>query len=260
MCQVGGVYLNPVKEGTPVERYQPVSRDVQRASMRWTIKQLRDSDWLNDKALDQKIFAPKYSTLLQGVVAKALFTIAPRVTLTAHLSKNPYTVKDYYDDLYAGIWEPTIQNRKLTDGDKLMQRLCVAQGADVVGKAIAPKKGITGFGDMIPAIELSIDEVIESGMDKTGDVRRYRDQLKAFEAEYGQGLVACQIATYNVFGADPYGWQRAVKVDTIDESLGYNVDMLNRIQKLIESRLAGANAADRAHYQSILLQIKALSK
>lgn len=113
---------------------------------------------------------------------------------------------------------------------------------------------------MTPMVGLSIDEVIEFGMDKTGDVRRYRDQLKAFEAEYGQGLVACQIATNNVFGPDPYGWQRPVKVDVIDESLGYNVDMLNRIQKLVESRLAGANAADRAHYQSILLQIKALSK
>ena len=260
LCQVGGVYLNPVKEGTPVERYQPVSRDVQRASMRWTIKQLRDSDWLNDKALDQKIFAPKYSTLLQGVVAKALFTIAPRVTLTAHLSKNPYTVKDYYDDLYAGIWEPTIQNRKLTDGDKLMQRLCVAQGAEIVGKAIAPKKAINDFSDMIPMISLSIDEVIEFGMDKTGDVRRYRDQLKAFEAEYGQGLIANQVAAYNILGPDPYGWQKPVKVEVIDESVGYNVDMLNKIQKLIESRLVGANVADRAHYQSILIQIKALKK
>ena len=260
MCQVGGVYLNPVKEGTSVERYQPVAREVQKASMRWVIKQLRNNDWLNDKALDQKLFLPKYSMLLQNAVAKKLFAIAPRITLTSHLSKNPYTLKDYYDDLYAGIWEPTIQNKKLTEGDKLMQRLCVAQGVEIVGKAIAPKKAISGFDEIAPVVSLSVDEVIEYGMDKTGNVRRYRDQLKAFEAEHGQGLIANQIAMYNVLGPSPYGWQKEVKVEVIDETLGYNVDMLNKIQKLIESRLASANAADRAHYQSILVLVKALKK
>lgn len=73
LCQVGGIYLNPAKEGTPVERYQPVARNIQKASMLWTIKQLRESDWLNEKALEQKIFAPKYSLLLQSTAAKTLF-------------------------------------------------------------------------------------------------------------------------------------------------------------------------------------------
>jgi len=36
--------------------------------------------------------------------------------------------------------------------------------------------------------------------------------------------------------------------------------MLNKIQKLVESRIANANTADKAHYQGILLQIKTLSK
>ena len=47
-----------------------------------------------------------------------------------------------------------------------------------------------------------------------------------------------------------------MEVDLIDETLGYNIAMLDKIQKLVQSRLAGANAADKAHYQGILLQVK----
>ena len=97
-------------------------------------------------------------------------------------------------------------------------------------------------------------------MDQTGFVRRFRDQLQAFEDEHGQGLIANQIMTNNLFSVYGYGWQKEVKIDNIDETLGYNIVMLDKIQKLLESRLAGANAADKAHYQGILLRIKALKK
>lgn len=258
LCQVGGIYLNTVKEGTPVERYQPVSRDVQRASMRWTIGQLRNSDWLNEKALEQKIFAPKYSLSLQNAVARGLFALAPKLTLSAHLSATPYTVKEYYDDLYAGIWEPTIQGKKLTDGDKMLQRMAIARATETVAKVVSPKKFADNTEVITPA--LSVDEVIAYGMDQTGFVRRFRDQLQAFEDEHGQGLIANQIMTDNLFSVYGYGWQKEVKIDNIDETLGYNIVMLDKIQKLLESRLAGANAADKAHYQAILLRIKALKQ
>lgn len=51
---VGGIYLTAVKDGTPGATFQPVSRDVQKASMRWVIKQLRDCDWLDNKELLSK--------------------------------------------------------------------------------------------------------------------------------------------------------------------------------------------------------------
>ena len=61
LCQVGGVYLDPVKEGTPAERYEPLSRQEQQKAMRWVIDQLQDCRWLNEPSLDKNIFAPKYS-------------------------------------------------------------------------------------------------------------------------------------------------------------------------------------------------------
>ena len=256
LCQVGGVYLNPVKEGMKEKRYVPVSREVQRASMKWVFKQLRDSRWLNEKSLDQNIFGPKVSLALQGAVTKAILKLANNVTLVSHLSSNPYTVKDYYDDLYAGIWEPTIQGRKLTDGDKLMQKLATASAISVV------KQGMEGGGQggMVISMltDLSVDEMIESGMDYTGILRQYRDQFRTFEAEHGTGIIASQLIESRMrMSSDPYGWQREVNVTNIDESLGYNVAMLQKIQNLLQSRVSGANSADKAHYQALLLQVKA---
>ena len=45
-----------------------------------------------------------------------------------------YTQKNYYDDLYNGIWEPTIKGSRLTDGDKLLQRLVVKETVGSVSK------------------------------------------------------------------------------------------------------------------------------
>ena len=163
-------------------------------------------------------------------------------------------MKDYYDDLYNGIWESTIQGKKLTDGDKLMQKMVVSTALEEVNKTINPK----GLVDNIePVVSLSVDDIIEGGMDYTGIVRNFREPLKRFEAQHGVGVIASQLIANRVAASsDPYGWQKEVKVDLIDETLGYNIAMLEKIQKLVQSRLAGANAADRAHYQGILLQVK----
>ena len=255
LCQVGGVYLNPVKEGMKEKRYVPVSRDVQRTSMKWVFKQLRDSRWLNEKSLDQNIFGPKVSLALQGAVVNSLLELSNNVMLVSHLSTDPYTPKDYYDDLYAGIWEPTIQGRKLTDGDKLMQKLATAYAVAIVNQAM----GGGSQGGMVISMltSLSVDELIESGMDYTGLLRQYYDQFKAFEAEHGTGIIASQLIASRLNAAsDPYGWQREVNVGNIDESLGYNVIMLQKIQSLLNSRVGGANAADKAHYQALLLQVR----
>ena len=258
LCQVGGVYLNPVKEGMPEKRYESVSREVQRASMKWTIKQLRDCRWLNEESLDKNIFAPKYSLSLQRAMTRMLLSLAPNVTLSAHLSTNPYTVKDYYDDLYNGIWESTIQGKKLTDGDKLMQKMAVSAALDEINKTMNPKGLVS---DVEPIVSLSIDDIIEGGMDYTGVLRQYYDQFKAFEAEHGTGIIASQLINSRMTASsDPYGWQNEVNVANIDESVGYNVAMLQKIQSLLKSRVGGSNSADKPHYQALLLQVeKALS-
>ena len=54
LMNVGGIYLTEVKDGTPGERFRAVPRDTQRKSLQWVIKQIRESGWLDDKALSDK--------------------------------------------------------------------------------------------------------------------------------------------------------------------------------------------------------------
>ena len=195
---------------------------------------------------------------LQAAVMKYMLSLPASVTLVSHLSSNPYTVKDFYDDLYAGVWEPTIQGRKLTAGDKLMQKMLVASAAAVVGKSGGGSPG----GLVISMLtSMSVDEMIASGMDQTGVLRQYRNQFKAFEAEYGEGIISGMVANSLVNASrDPYGWQGELKVDNIEENRGYNLVMLKKVQSLLKSRVNNANSADKAHYEDMLLQVaRALS-
>ena len=54
--------------------------------------------------------------------------------------------------------------------------------------------------------------------------------------------------------------QSEVKTDQIDESGAYYADMLEKIERLIKSKMTSVNAADRVHYRSILLIIDSLKK
>lgn len=258
LCQVGGVYLDPVKEGTPAERYEPLSRQEQQKAMRWVIDQLQDCRWLNEPSLDKNIFAPKYSLAIQSAIAKMMFAmVGPKVTLASHLAKNPYTVRDYYNDLYEGIWEPTIQGKKLTDGEKMLQRMCVGYMLASVMSALEPqKRGLVIGLDSDPLMALSVDDLIESGIDRTGLVGRFADEMRAFEAELGRGVIAGCMIENTLALTDPYGWQRQVNVTNIDETLGYNVETLGKVMKLVSGKVLTANSADRAHYVGILAMLK----
>lgn len=257
--QVGGTYLTEVKEGTTGERYQPVSREVQKASMYWVINELRGSDWINDRELAKTSFSPKYSSILKYATGKKLLSKAPYVTISSHLSENPYTIKEYHDDLYTGIWESTIQGKKLTDGDKLLQQLCVSTFTKQAQEVLSTKGfAQTPLQENSSGISLSVNEMIRIGLDKTGFIRRYRDQLEHLEREHGTKIWANSLLNNNLMEPDPYKWQEELELKTIDESLTYKIAMLEKIQKLLTDRSGTANVADRAHYQSILLQLKSL--
>ena len=208
LCQVGGVYLNPINEATDVKRYVPVDRNIQQTSLRWVIKQMRNSEWLSEKPLYSKVFSTKNYLFTQSLLARQLFSLAPRIMLISHLSEDPYTMKNYYDDLYEGVWEPTIKNKKLTEADKLLQRASVADVAFAVKKGM-PLQNWTGIGQMESCIDLSVDECIEMGLDGDGLLRRLREPLIDFEREHGRGIIATQLWMEKMHvQKDPYDQRR----------------------------------------------------
>lgn len=268
LANVGGIYLSDVKEGTPSVRWQPVEAERQHQSMMWVIDQLRNGDWLDAPELTKRFpLALKRSLSLKGAMGKKLLQLNNRVLLASHIATGKaYTQADLYNDLYNGIWQATIKGQRLTDGDKLLQRMVVKETVATVGKltSAAGKKLTSDESAFLP----TVSDIVLYGLDPTGYIEEHLPEMQAIDDEQGQGTVArmLQRATRGTdasvsFGDKiGYGFQYTVNTDLIDESAAYNLVMLNKIKTLVARRLASASAADKPHYQAIMAQLKSIDK
>ena len=212
LSQVGGIYLNYVKEGFDQKPAVPVSKDVQKASLKWVISQLRNSSWLNEPSVTSNLpLATPQSNKVCAAVAKTLASTIPENVVRAAAvagAKNVYTIKDYYDDLYRELFASTISGRKLTPEEKTLQREILTYDAKEVRRMLT--KTLT-----------------ENGIDTDNWCGWNPDDL-------GEGN-------------KPY--QAAVSIAPIDETGSYRVAFLNRVKTLAQSKKASAPSDDRAHYE-----------
>jgi len=245
MYNVGGIYLTDVKEGTPGDRYRSVPKEVQKASLQWALKQFRDCDWLYNKPLSKKlILRVNEADAVRALLAQSLLSSYQRVILSAHVSDDPYTLKAYFDDLYNGIWENTIREKALTNGDKLLQMNAIVMLNDVVGNSMK-KKG--------KFFLTSLDEIKNYGLDDSGIVRKFYSALKSIEREHGTGFVAKQLRLNGIgYG---YNWQDEIDVEAIDDSKQYLFTMAYKVKKLLENKIPTSTGATREHYRMLLFSL-----
>lgn len=212
LSQVGGIYLNYVKEGFDQKPAVPVSKDIQKASLKWVISQLRNSAWLNEPSVTSNLpLATPQSNKVCAAVAKTLASTIPENVVRAAAvagAKNVYTIKDYYDDLYRELFASTISGRKLTPEEKTLQREILTYDAKEVRRMLT--KTLT-----------------ENGIDTDNWCGWNPDDL-------GEGN-------------KPY--QAAVSIAPIDETGSYRVAFLNKVKTLAQSKKASAPSDDRAHYE-----------
>ncbi len=245
---IGGIYLTRVKEGTRGEKYQAVPKAVQKASLAWIIRQIRQSDWLNNRELCKKLnLQVSAAPIVQDVISGELLKSYKGVILSAHVSQDPYTLKEYFNDLYNGIWENTLKGKKLTSGDIILQTALVDMINGMVGEK-TKKSSLFGLSKMA-----SVEEMVAYGLDESGMMRKYMDILKNIEDEKGTDYVTRQIHP-DAFGQG-YGWQREVSVKAIDNSTTYIVALAYRIKSLLESKLSSVDSATKDHYKMLLLNL-----
>lgn len=256
---IGGIYLTEIKEGTPEQRWRAVPAQRQHEALMWVVKQLRNSDWLDCPDVTRNFpLSVRKSIMLRSNVGRRLFSLNNNVLLSSHISDDPYTQKAYFEDLYQAVWEPTLRNRRLTAGDKLLQRMAVQETSKAVKKVTGQATG-KSLQSNIPLYAPSVEEVALYGLDPTGYVKEHLSELLAVEEEYGQGFISTMLPCERSFGdKNDFGLQNEVNTDNIDESGAYYVEMLEKIEQLVNSRIATAHADDKAHYRSILLSLKSL--
>ncbi len=222
LAQVGGIYLNKVKDGSSVKPSTPVSRKVQKASLKWVVAQLRSSSWLNDVSVASNLpLATPQSNKICAAVAKALASTVPtNVMLASAVSGTDrrYTVNEYYDDLYSEVFASSIAGRKLTSEEKTLQR------------------------EVLTASSKDVKSMLSKSL--TGD------------DEYSAESMWCGFDdTFLGEGDAPY--QKSVSVQSIDETDGCRIVFLNKVKALALSRRSSAPAEDKGHYEYLLARVNA---
>ncbi len=218
LAQVGGIYLNDVKEGSSLKPAVPVDKATQKASLKWVLSQLKSSSWLNEPSVTANLpLATPASNKVCSAVARTLVGTVPENVIRASAvagASNVYTVKDYFDDLYRELFASSIAGRKLTSEEKTLQReILTASSKDV--KAVLTKT-------------LTSDE------EDCQDIFGHEDCWCGWDCNLGEGNKS---------------YQASVSVTTIDESDSYRVAFLNKVKTLTASKKTSAPSDDRAHYE-----------
>ena len=252
-CQLGGVYLTNVKDGTPGDPWRVVDRKVQKASLAWVLKELSTCDWIDAGELTRKFAATgKSSMAIRAKVSSGLINLPKKLSVAAHLAKdkNAYTVNEYLEDLYALTFASAIQGKKLTDADKMLQNSLTTVVLKSSGGGAAPVKG---FAEEAITFDL-LDSFQPAGGCTLGCscTGRYpahlSEKLREMEPE-------TERRTGN-FSKVQYGeYQSNGKIGTVlvmDASRKLSIaqlGVLKKINALAKSKMNTAHAADRTHYE-----------
>ena len=211
LLQVGGVRQYQVRESSGHLPSEAVDAKAQKASLQWVIGQLRDASWIDDNSVTSHmaLVAPA-SSRIASMVAKNLTSLIPaNVTVSSKLAESGYGLRDYYSDLYNEIFATSLKGGRLSSAEKTLQREIIA----VAAKPLIASRNKTSLSD-----DSDMDEVLEVG-----------------EApEVGESTA-------------PY--RSAIDIATINETAGYNWQLVGKVLELAKSRRLSAPAEDRAHYE-----------
>ena len=262
MYQIGGIHLSQVKEGTgTMKPAQPLPRSMQKNSLNWILRELRNCTWINAPELTENFdLHTNSSSKIAFAISKSLLTTIPQnVTLASHIAKekDAYTIREYYDDLYAGVFASTIQGRKLTLEDKILQRAIIDAALKEVEKS---KKGNSFFTDKTANVSSlpSMEEIEAYGLAPELNFPFTRARLMDIEEQYGKGSVAA--ICLKKFGEMAPMFQDEVKINVISEIPAYQTKILKKTQALVKSKLASAHRDDKAHYELLLLRVENMLK
>jgi hypothetical protein len=259
--QIGGIYLHDVKQGTRGQHIVPVPREAQKAALKWIMDQYRDMDWLDAPALRRNFdMDTGGAARMQERIAGLFSGQIPKVVLSASWSAAPYTVHEYLDDLYNETWRHLHPRRTPSRGDIILQRAMVDMFCE-------PLRAMNGGGDAAAitnsgaSAATGIDDIIAYGLDDSGVVERYADQMRDYESRHGHGSVAALLWGPGsrkgdvYFGPAGMNFQSEVDVEAIDDSADYLIELAIRSRDRLERAVRHSSGSTQAHYLSLLMKI-----
>lgn len=120
---VGGYFINEVKEGDLMPRYAQVPKAQQKGALNYLFDIYNDLDWLDNKALLTKFpitGSPKQT--IQNFMLRYILPIPLRVSNYEGLDKNSFTANEAFGMIYSFVWKPTIAGNTLTESQMNLQK------------------------------------------------------------------------------------------------------------------------------------------
>ena len=258
MLNVGGIYLTDVKPGTPGKIAEPVSRQRQQESLKWVLNELKNCDWIEDEDVTGKFsMRVGLAPILQYYTVLELFETHKNVILSSYLAgngKDAYTLKNWLDDMYKGVWESALKYKAPNACDRILQDLYVTFLTGIVTKKsqLVKVKSFALDGDsFLP----SVDHLVTFGLDESGVLAENIEVLRALEQEKGIGYVASQMGL-DKYGPAGYKWQYRVNLRTIDESKTALFGEVKRVERLLKNVIPSASGEAKTHYEALLYKLQ----
>lgn len=123
-ANIGGMYLHHPVVGDKTKRFVPVSKNIQKKTINFLFKEMKNQEWLAPKKM-LAYFNPQMDVVetIQSGILKSLLdkSTIQKIGFSVDYSKNPYTQKEYMNDLFANVWGKTEKGIKLNQHERSLQ-------------------------------------------------------------------------------------------------------------------------------------------
>lgn len=224
---VGSFYLNQAFVGDPNPTITVVPKDLQRASLKFVIDQLKDLTWLDKEEVVKNLSfnGSQAMKIVRAYVVKEKNVITDlyqtkRISLTHYRDPKSYSPQEYINDLYEMVFKSTIEGRALTDAERVMQSEFISNvrnDVDINGRA-------RWYGQQYlngSEVNAGLDEELEEEED---------EELK--DEVFGDRWVVENIAADN------------------QKHLWYSI--YDKMKELVKKQRLTGDAQTRAHYDYLL--------
>lgn len=239
-ANVGGIYLNEKMAGDPVEAYRCVPKEKQKEAFDFICKEISQLDWLDNKELLKNIpFMGSPKEAIENALIPAIIYAPFKVAQPSMMGEpgEVYTTEECLKNVYDFVWKPTIQGKRLTALDMKLQRefmvaICGGTGLKYEGTGANPQS--------LADIHIEMPELAKDYAAKMKSIC-YKDDCCAHNHDMSP-----------VSGYDAPYYHFIAPVMNSQEFYPY----IQKVQKLIRSRVASSTGEQKAHYELMLRNIE----
>jgi len=223
---IGGYFLNEVKEGDPMPRFAAIPAAQQREALNYLFELYYDMDWLDNKQLLSKFpitGSPKQT--IQNFMLRRILQAPLNVSVYEGLGKDELKAAEAFNMVYNFVWKPTIAGRKLTDEQMNLQKQYLTAMAKNAGFPLTSKAAARGLQQEIDLGKFAYT----CSHGSSTSVQPLHNPVGGFEWE-PLNRFASQA---KVTSADMYAY-------------------VLRAQKLMKQRVISASGKTKSHYELLL--------